>query len=325
MRRIKKYVKNLPVALTGLGLGVAGVSGAVASLTNNIALYIGNGIALMLVLPIILKNIFHFDVFKEELEHPTLGSFIPTLDMVLMNIAVVLYKISPVLGKGLWLLCIAMHAIFCISFIYHRFRNWDIEHMVPSWFVPPIGVVVACVTSSSMGMPELSKIIFYIGFAFYVVMLPFMLYRVIFVERIDDARLPTFAIMAAPPNLCLAGYLVAFPNPNAAMVGFLFPLGVFMTCLVYISMFRIFRVKFSPVYASFTFPLAIGATAMLKYSKYISGIDSSRGYFWGILGIINTILAVCFITAIFVKIVKIVITQVHETRKKHKAAIKRLA
>lgn len=325
MRRIKIYVKNLPVALTGLGLGVAGISGAVASLTNNIALYIGNGIALILVLPIILKNIFHFDVFKEELKHPTLGSFIPTLDMVLMNIAVVLYKVSPMLGKTLWLLCIVMHAVFCISFIYHRFKNWDIEHMVPSWFVPPIGVVVACVTSTLMEMPELSKIIFYIGFIFYVIMLPFMLYRIIFVERIDDARLPTFAIMAAPPNLCLAGYLVAFPNPNSAMVGFLFPLGVFMTCLVYISMFRIFRVKFSPVYASFTFPLAIGATAMLKYSKYISRIDITIGYFWGILGIINTILAVCFITAIFIKIIKIVFNQVHETKKKHKSKLKKAA
>lgn len=317
MNRLKKYFKNMPVALTGLALGVAGISGALASITHSTILYIGITISTLLITPIIVKNFLHFNVLKEELAHPTLGSFIPTLDMVLMNIAVVICKFSPFIGKSLWLFAIGLHAIFCISFMYHRFQNWDIEHMVPSWFVPPIGVVVASVTSTSMGMPQLSQIIFYIGFVFYIIMLPFMLYRVIFVQRIDDGRLPTFAIMAAPPNLCLAGYLVAFQNPNIHMVRLLFPLGLFMTFLVYVSMFRIFKVKFSPVYASFTFPLAIGATALLKYSAFISKIDPARGQFWRLFGIVDTIMATILISIIFFNIVKIVIKQVHEIRKNH--------
>lgn len=314
MKNLKNYFKYLPVALTGLALGVSGVSGAVAVVLNPKALYIGNFISLMLLLPIIIKNILHFDVFKEELKHPTLGSFIPTLDMALMNFSVVLYEFSPVLGKGLWLLCILLHLMFGVSFIYHRFRSWNIEHMVPSWFVPPIGIVVASVDSAVMGMPQLAQVIFYIGFAFYIVMLPMMLYRIIFVEKIDDARLPTFAIIAAPPNLCLAGYLVAFKTPNPAVVGFLFPLGIFMTALLYISMVKIIRLKFTPVYASFTFPLAIGSTAILKYSNYIRSIDESRGIFWYNFGVAATTLAVFFISIIFVRIVRIVINQIKEIR-----------
>lgn len=317
MKKFKNYFRTLPVALTGLALGVSGVSGALAIITTPEVTFIGNAISIMLLIPIIIKNVFHFEVFREELRHPTIGSFIPTLDMALMNFSVVLYKFSPILGKGLWLFCIFIHAIFGISFIYHRFRSWDIQHMVPSWFVPPIGIVVASVTSPVMQMEWLAQILFYVGFVFYVIMLPMMLYRVIFVEKIDDARLPTFAIMAAPPNLCLAGYLTAFAEPNSAIVGFLFPLGIFMTFLVYISMFKIMRLKFTPVYASFTFPLAIGSTAMLKYSSYIMKLDVERGNFWYLIGCVETYLAIFFITIIFIKIVVIVIKEIKTMRLNH--------
>lgn len=301
MKSFKELFKSLPVALTGLALGISGVSGVLAVILSPVALYIGNFISFILLLPIIIKNILHFDVFKEELKHPTLGSFIPTLDMALMNLSVVLFNFSPTVGKGLWIFSIVLHFIFATSFIYHRFNSWNIHHMVPSWFVPPIGIVVACVDSGLMGMPMLSEILFYIGFIFYIIMLPIMLYRIIFVERIDDNRLPTFAIMAAPPNLCLAGYLVVFSTPNPAIVNFLFPLGLFMTALIYIAMFKIFRISFTPVYASFTFPLAISSTAILKYSIYIREFDVNRGAFWYVVACIAAILATILISGIFVK------------------------
>lgn len=303
MEKVKNIFKSLPVALTGLALGVSGVSGALAMVYNPKILIIGNVISLFLLIPIVFKNLLHFNVFYNELKHPTLGSFIPTLDMALMNTSVVLYKLSPVLGKGLWLLCIIMHIVFATLFMYHRFKEWDIHHMVPSWFVPPIGIVVACVTSPLMGMPELSHILFYVGFIFYVIMLPMMLYRIMFLEPIDENRLPIFAVMAAPPNLCLAGYLIAFQNPDPALVRLLFPLGIFMTVLIYISMYKIFKIAFTPVYASFTFPLAIGSTAILKYSSYIGKIDVSRGEFWYMIGQIATTVAGILIFGIFVKTV----------------------
>lgn len=301
MEKVKNIVKSLPVALTGLALGVSGVSGALAAVYDPRILIIGNIVSLFLLIPIIVKNLLHFNIFCNELKHPTLGSFIPTLDMALMNTSVVLYKLSPTLGKGLWLLCIVMHIIFAGLFMYHRFKEWNIQHMVPSWFVPPIGIVVACVTSPLMGMPELSHILFYVGFVFYMIMLPMMMYRLIFVEPIDENRLPTFAVMAAPPNLCLAGYLIAFQNPDPSMVRLLFPLGISMTILIYISMYKIFKIAFTPVYAAFTFPLAIGATAILKYSGYIKKIDASRGEFWYMIGQIATTLAGILIFAILVK------------------------
>ena len=65
MKSFKELFKSLPVAFTGLALGVSGVSGVLAVILSPIFLYVGNFISLMLLLPIIIKNILHFEVFKE--------------------------------------------------------------------------------------------------------------------------------------------------------------------------------------------------------------------------------------------------------------------
>ena len=179
--------------------------------------------------------------------------------------------------------------------------------MLPRWYVPPFGIIVACVTSSHMHAPEISHIIFYVGFALYCIMLPTMMYRLIFGERINDAQLPSFAIMGAPASLCLAGYLTAFTTPNPLIVGFLLALSLMMTSLVYISMIRInaYRIAFIPIYASFTFPMAIGATALIKYSRFI-GLSSDAGIFWHTLGQIEMCAATIVIAWVLIKMTRIV-------------------
>lgn len=80
-----------------------------------------------------------------------------------------------------------------------------------------------------------------------------------------------------------------------------------MTSLVYISMIRIngFRIAFIPIYASFTFPMAIGSTALIKYSNYI-GINSDAGQFWHTLGVIEMTVAVVVISWVLVKMTSVV-------------------
>ena len=207
------------------------------------------------------------------------------------------------LGRILWLAAIGVHIIFCFIFFYHRARNFDLNHVIPSWFIPPVGIVVACVSGASMNFPNLTHIIFYIGFILYLIMLPIMMYRIIFIEPIDDGRLPTFAIMAAPPSLCLAGYLTAFSNPSEIIIYILLPLAIFMTVLVYVSFFRILRITFNPSYASFTFPLAIGATAVLKYSNYLYALNSKNYTLWYNIGLFLSLTAAVIITVIFLKMI----------------------
>ncbi len=261
---------KMPIALSGVALGVAGITGAWAGvLVNPTVSIIGAIIATTLITPVIFKYALHPHLFTEEISHPTLGSVIPTLDMAIMLISAVIVNYIPILGKGLWIVAAITHIFLCVRFFYIRIKDFDINHMLPSWFIPPIGIVVACVSSSEMGFGHLAEIFFYIGLWAYVIMLPLMFYRLFFGDKIEDVRLPAFGVMGAPANLCLAGYLTAFSDPNYYMATSLAYMGIFITFLVYVSMFRVFRIKFTPLFASYTFPLGIGATAMIKYTNYL--------------------------------------------------------
>ncbi len=268
---MSNYFTKMPIALTGVALGTAGITGAWTGVTGNPLIgVIGASIALCLVIPIILKYTLHPKLFWEEISHPTLGSVIPTLDMALMLISGVIVQYHSILGRSIWIFAIILHGIFFTKFFQYRIKDFDLEHVLPSWFIPPIGIVVACVSGAEMGFSNLTEICFYIGLVAYIIMFPIIFYRVLFGDKIEDARLPSFGVMGAPANLCLAGYLTAFSTPDYFLATCLAHLGVFTTFIVYISMIRVFtKIKFMPLYAAYTFPLGIGATAMIKYTNFL--------------------------------------------------------
>ena len=311
---MKQKLKRYPVALTGLALGVAGLSAALSNVFGNGVLFVGSTISAFFLIVILAKNLMYPLVLLEELKHPTVSSFVPTFDMALMIIASAIVHGHPFLGKTLWLLAIVIHSVCLGFFLKNRLREFSLELMIPSWFVPPIGIVIASVTGSQMGFPFISQVIFYIGFVFYIIMLPMMFYRVIFANLIDDDRLPSFGIMAAPPNLCVAGYLVAFPEPNLIILAVLVGLALFSTCLVYMSMIRIWKIKFSPIYASYTFPLAISSTAMIKVANYFKPLNSEFYYFFHIISMIELLIAAIVIPYIFVKMILWVYYNIHKVQ-----------
>lgn len=299
--------KELPVGLAGLALGLGGIGTVLGTELHPSLAYITGLIAGFILLMLAIKKFAHPRVIINEIKHPVAGSFMPAFDMALMIVAALIASHHLLLGQVLWYIAIILHIIFASSFFYHRAKDIDMNHMLPSWFVPPIGIVVACVTSAHMNSILITHIIFYVGFAFYVIMLPMMMYRLIFGDRISDAQLPAFAVMGAPASLCLAGYLTAFQNPNHVIVGILLALALMMTSLVYLSMIRINhrRIPFTPIYASYTFPLAISATAVLKYSYFV-GLDSVEGQFWHKLGLIEMSLATIVIVWVAVMMARFV-------------------
>jgi len=314
MKTIVNKLQNLPVAVSGLALGTAGLGNVLGSELHYSLRYICATIALLILTLVLIKKFSHPKTLWAEISHPVAGSFIPAFDMALMVIASIISHHSLIIGQILWYGAIVLHLIFAISFIYHRYRNFDLNHMLPSWFVPPVGIIVACVTGQPMRAEWLTHAIFYAGFSFYITLLPVMMYRLIFGDRIQDAQLPSFAIMGAPASLCLAGYLTAFPEPNEIIVGVLLALSLMMTSLVIISMIRInhYRIRFMPIYASFTFPLAIGATALVKYAHF-TGLDSLSGKFWYQVGMAELAFATIVVSWVLLMMSKFVIHNVFNT------------
>lgn len=262
----------VPTPMGGLALGIASLGGAWALVLP------GHGewfklctalIATVLILAIILKFVMNPTLFREDLAHPVVGSVLPTCAMGIMVIAQSLLAFVPGFAKVLWLLAVIAHLLLFASFTVYRLMDFRLQQMVPSWFVPPVGIIVAALTSAGMGHEKLVFALFVFGLACYFIKLPVMLYRLIFSETIPDAALPSFAIMAAPASLSLAGYLSITEQPNYLLVAVLLPLAIFMTSLVYVAFVRLLRLPFSPGYSSYTFPMVVGATALLKLADVL--------------------------------------------------------
>ncbi|MCL1090454.1 TDT family transporter [Shewanella profunda] len=271
-KRWAAQAAKLPSPMAGLALAIASLGWTWESVLpslNGMGQLIGAIIASILLLLLAGKFLLHPNILTNELSHPVVASVIPTFTMALMVISKMLGHYLPNAGLTLWVVAIVIHVIFLGAFIYYRAIDFKLEHMVPSWFVPPIGIIVAAVSFPAEGYRWLVNAILVFGMLVYLVMLPLMLYRLIFCQAVPDAAKPTIAILAAPASLLLAGYLTVCQQPSIALVALLVSIAVLMTCIVYLAFFHLLKLPFSPSYAAFTFPMVIGATALFKTSTWL--------------------------------------------------------
>lgn len=280
LKSIPQQFRNLPTPMAGLALGVAslGVCLELALPLHGAAQVICALIAAVLLGLLSMRYFFHFDTLAADLRHPVLGSIAPTFAMCLMVLSKTLGMVSTTAGTALWLFAVLLHVVFLVVFAYNRFKTPGLDLMVPSWFVPPVGLIVADVTlPGAEGLYPVAIIILAVGMAAYAVMLPVMLYRIFFYSAIPAGAQPTIAIMAAPASLSLAGYLTVVKAPNLLVGGILLGIALLMTLAIYFAFWRLLRLQFSPGYAAFTFPMAIGATALYKASAVLEAIPAAAG------------------------------------------------
>ncbi|EKE71628.1 TDT family transporter [Gallaecimonas xiamenensis] len=265
---------SAPTPMAGLALGIASLGWC----WENTGLFAGKAQALgalvagLLLLVLAAKFLLHPHLLKADLAHPVVGSVVPTFAMATM---VVSKAVGGQLGSALWLFAVALHLVFLATFAWHRARDFQLHHMVPSWFVPPVGIIVADVASPGGAFAPLAHGLLWFGMACYALMLPLMIYRLIFRAAVPDAAKPTIAILAAPASLSLAGYLTVVPEPSLLLVALLLGIAVLMTAIIYLALVTLLRLPFSPGFAAFTFPLVISATALFKVSQLFAhwGLD----------------------------------------------------
>ncbi|SDQ23866.1 TDT family transporter [Pseudovibrio sp. Tun.PSC04-5.I4] len=276
MNILRNRLANVPAPLGGLALGIAslGWSWENAGDFGGALQLTGAVLASVLLIFLIGKITLAHKALFEDLRHPVVGSVVPTTAMALMISSKALSEINVNYGEVIWLAGIALHLAFLAAFIYHRAKDFKIQQMVPSWFVPPVGIIVAPVAYPGGAFEGLALFLLWFGLIAYAVMLPMMLYRLIFHPEVPDAAKPTIAILAAPASLSLAGYLGVVSQPSPIMVAVLGGIAVSMTALIYISFLRLLRLPFSPGFSAFTFPLVIGATALFRTVNWMKTLDA---------------------------------------------------
>nr|WP_035025205.1 TDT family transporter [Enterovibrio calviensis] len=267
--------------MAGLALAIAslGWSWENAGQFDGMAQIIGAIIGGVMLLLIAFKFMSNPKNLWADLQHPVVGSVVPTFAMGVMIVSNALGKWSPVAGDGLWLLAVAAHLIFLSSFVFHRAKQFSLSHMVPSWFVPPVGLVVADVAfSGNPALKPIADVILFFGLSSYAILLPLMIYRLIFCGEVPDGAKPTIAILAAPASLSLAGYLTVSQSPSPVIVAVLLGIALLMTAVIYLSFVSLMRLPFSPGFAAFTFPMVIGATALYKTATWMQSIGVAPEY-----------------------------------------------
>ncbi|MGL6070619.1 TDT family transporter [Craterilacuibacter sp.] len=270
----------IPTPMGGLALGIASLGWCWENFMPAGGLFqlAGAAIASVLLLALLLKFIHAPRLLYQDLAHPVAGSVVPTMAMALMVVSKAISLFSLPLGLTVWLLAIGLHVAFLATFIWHRARDFRLHHMVPSWFVPPVGIIVAAVSFPGGALLWLAQGLIVFGLVCYLIMLPLMIYRLVFASEIPDAAKPTLAILAAPASLALAGYLTVIQQPSPLLVGLLAGIAVLMTSVIYLFFLRLMRLPFSPAYAAFTFPMVIGATALYKLTAQMGAWGFASEY-----------------------------------------------
>ncbi|NVC93768.1 TDT family transporter [Vibrio natriegens] len=303
IQKTKAKLIAAPTPMAGLALGIASLGWSWENFAelHGYGQWVGAGIASVLLAILAIKFILHPQLLRQDLAHPVVGSVVPTFAMGTMIVSNSLGQLFPFVGDTLWLVAIVLHLVFLASFGYHRAKEFELHHMVPSWFVPPVGIIVADVSFS--GNPLLAPVAhgtLVFGMTAYAVMLPMMIYRFMFTHEIPDAAKPTMAILAAPASLSLAGYLTVTTMPSPVIIAMLFGIAVLMTAIIYLAFFKLLRLPFSPGYAAFTFPMVIGATALFKMANWMETQGLASDYVQQVRGLAGLELIVATLVVSYV-------------------------
>ena len=293
MRLKRESFAKIPAPLAGLGLGVA----CLGTVILNFSILFGNilGVIAAIVLSLyLLKIILNVSAFKNDLNHPVFSSIVPTFSMGIMIMSNYLGQIIYEAGRIVWIVAVILHGLLLINFLRNILKEFDFQNILPSYFIPTVGIVVACVNGAMFSFPILCEALFYFGFISYFITLTFVIIRL---QRgnIPSPKKPTLAILGAPASLCLAGYLSLNSVPNPVLISILVPLSIIMTIIVYAMFVKLLRIPFTPGYSAYTFPLAISAVAMLKFTEYLKNLGNAWASCVELLTIIEVYIAVIII------------------------------
>ena len=226
------------------------------------------------ILCYILKLALYPGTCLKEYEQTIPASLYGAFSMVLMVLGSFYYEIGLGFGRIIWFIAVAIHFVHIIVFtLKHTFGNVlsrkNFLPMMPSWFVTYNGWMVACVTGGKMNAAPILKVITIYGCIIYLVLVPFMIWRLLNVE-IKSATYHTMAVLLAPCSLCVVSLINVYGTPNSAILMLMYFCVLASLAFIIIKLPDFFSFQFYPGFAGLTFPMAIGVVASQKMAGYLT-------------------------------------------------------
>ena len=218
----------------------------------------------------VLKIVVLNGKLKTVLENPVPASVLLTITMATILLSSYAKPYSSGLAVGFWFVGVILHTSLMIWFSLKFLPNFSIKKVFPSWYIVYVGIATASVTAGAAGQLKLGQICFWFALVAYLILIPVVCYRVFKVKEIPEPAKPTFAILSAPGSLALAGYLNTFPEKNFTFAAVLFGFSLFFYLVVLVNLPKLLKLKFSPGFSGFTFPLVISAIATKLFNGYVT-------------------------------------------------------
>ena len=177
--RLTARLSTVPTAAAGLALGLASLGWCADQLfqqQGKVQLAAAL-LALPLLLAVVLKFLSAPRLLQQELAHPVAGSLLPVICMATLVQSAALQQIAAAPATALWWLALIAHLSLLAGFIRHRLAHFALTDLVPAWFIPPIGFVVAVLSAPASAPLWLLQTLAGVGLLVYLLMLPLMLYR----------------------------------------------------------------------------------------------------------------------------------------------------
>ena len=302
---MRNLIQRVPIPTAGVALGLAALGILLQPYTE--ALHILCGILSFCFVALLIAKIALFPaMIRDDLKNSILASVSATLFMTLMQLATYIAPIVYPVAFGLWCIAVIGHLCLMAWFTLHFIRHFKLSEVFPTYFICYVGIVVSSVSCPTFGMEPVGQVLFWFGFACYLLLLMVVTTRY-FKHEVPEAARPLFCIYTAPMSLSLAGYLAVSPQPNTAFVITLLVLAQILLVVVLARLPLLMKLKFYPSFAAMTFPFVITATALGRATAFLRaegvlapGLLSDA---LGVLLVVETLLAcvmVAFVVAHYV-------------------------
>ena len=261
-------IKNLPTPIAGLALGSAALGNLLQPYSSSLQLLF-NLLSLIIIVLLTIKFVLGFDKLKKEMENPVIATVLATYPMTIIILASFSKKYIGLLSMPVWIIGIFLDfCVVCYAIYNLIIKERHINKIYPTWFITFVGPAVVTVTAINYNLETLGLIYFYFSYINYLVLLPFVLYRVYKYKHYKDGDYPTITVFSAPGGLLLASYMIGVTQKSNIILAILIPLTILLFIFVLIQLPYLLKRKFYPSFSAFTFPLVICAISFQKTGVY---------------------------------------------------------
>lgn len=216
-----------------------------------------------------IKMLRYRKAFLTDYDLVVPSSLYATFTMLTMILGSYFFDFNHYIGRGIWLAGVGLHALHILVFTYrHVVKGIKFETMTPSWFVTYVGFLVSVVVGVPKGFPNLLMGIVFYGLGIFVILLPFMVWRMV-KKPLPPQFGMTRAIFLAPTSLVIVGYLNVAQNPHTWFVVFLYGILFITIAYVVIKLPGFLGKPFNPGHAALTFPTAIALVATMRVANFL--------------------------------------------------------